>query len=187
MYHRHLQAVLDAPACDALIERGQSLGFELASIDYYGENKPMVNVRNNDRVEFDDATLAATFEARLRATAGDDFPERFEGRPFVRVGAHWRLYRYVPGQFFKPHKDGSYADDDSESEVTALFYLNDADGGETVLMPHGKSQAWSHIPVAPRRGDVLLFEHGVWHEGRPVRSGAKFVARTDLFFAKAGL
>lgn len=30
-----------------------------------------------------------------------------------------------------------FARGQNESLVTALFYLNDADGGETVLMPYG--------------------------------------------------
>jgi prolyl 4-hydroxylase len=185
MYFRHFRGVLDRDDCDSLMRRGQHLGFALAPVNHYGEQRPMPSVRNNDRAEFDDAALAAAFERRLRAAAATDFPADFDGRPFVRLGARFRLYRYVPGQFFKPHKDGSYEDVDCESEITALFYLNDTDGGETILMPHGKSQEWSHVEIVPRAGDVLLFEHGLWHEGRPVNAGAKFVARTDLFFSKA--
>ena len=183
MYIRHFRGALSAADCASLIRRGQALGFEPAAVDYYGEKRALTHIRNNDRAEFGDPELAAILEKRLRAAAGQDFPLDFEGAPFVRLGARFRLYRYVPGQYFKPHKDGSSEDIDCASRITALFYLNDADGGETVLMQHGKSQPQSHVEVAPRAGDALLFEHSIWHEGRPVHSGEKLVARTDLFFA----
>jgi predicted 2-oxoglutarate/Fe(II)-dependent dioxygenase YbiX len=102
----------------------------------------------------------------------------------VGAASHFRFYRYRPGQYFKPHRDGAYQDGQKESLVTALFYLNDADGGETVLMPYGLRQAWAHRPILPRAGDALLFEHRVWHEGRPVNSGEKYVLRTDLFYSE---
>ncbi len=185
MFHRHVAAVLGPDDCERLVARGRAIGFEPAAVNHYGVQKAMPQVRNNERVEFDDAPLAARLDVRLRAAMGDDFPSTFEGRRYVRLGARFRLYRYVPGQYFKAHKDGAFQGDDAASAVTVLFYLNDTDGGETVLMPDGKAQASTHLAFAPRRGDALLFEHGTWHEGRPVLSGEKLVARTDAFYAKA--
>lgn len=184
MFFKHVKNVLTPQECAILVDRGRSAGFEQAKVNHYGEQQTMLSVRNNDRFEFVDAELAIRLEQSVRGALGEDFPSEFAQRAFAGAGDHFRMYRYVPGQFFKPHKDGSFDAGSSESEITALFYLNDADGGETVLMPYGPGQAWAHILVQPRRGDLLLFEHNCWHEGRPVASGEKLVLRTDFFYAK---
>jgi prolyl 4-hydroxylase len=143
----------------------------------------MTQVRNNERVEFDDDILAVDLMGKLMLALGDEYPHVYDGRAFAKSGAHFRMYRYVPGQYFKPHKDGSFTDGPHESEITVLVYLNDCQGGETVLMPYGVSQAWAHLSFQPKAGDVLMFEHNVWHEGRPVTTGEKYVLRTDLFYS----
>jgi prolyl 4-hydroxylase len=51
-----------------------------------------------------------------------------------------------------------------------------------VLMPYGPREQWAYRAIAPKAGDALLFEHRVWHEGRQVNSGEKYVLRTDLFY-----
>lgn len=183
MFYRHVKNVLSPAECLAIIEQGRALGFEPAAVNFHGEQKLMGHIRNNERVEFDDAALAMRCQTRLQEAMGADFPATYEGKSFVKAAAHLRMYRYVPGQYFKPHRDGSFHDGQFESEITVLLYLNDLDsGGETVLMPYGPGQAWAHIAIAPETGDVLIFEHHVFHEGRPVGSGEKLVLRTDLFY-----
>lgn len=184
MFFKHVKNVLSQEECESLVARGRLAGFEAAKVNHYGEQRMMSAIRNNDKFEFVDADLAARVERSARAALGSDFPEIFSQKAFAGAGDHFRMYRYAPGQFFKPHKDGSFDAGASESEITALFYLNDADGGETVLMPYGAGQAWAHVAIAPRRGDLLLFDHNCWHEGRPVASGEKLVLRTDLFYFK---
>ncbi len=183
MWHRHITGVLSVADCQQLIARGQEQGFEPAKVNHYGEQEMMTQVRNNERIEFDDQILASDLMVKLCLALGDDFPYMHDARAFAKPGSHFRMYRYVPGQYFKPHKDGSFTDGPHESEITVLFYLNDCQGGETVLMPYGLSQAWAHIAIQPRAGDVLLFEHNVWHEGRQVTTGEKYVLRTDLFYS----
>jgi prolyl 4-hydroxylase len=53
---------------------------------------------------------------------------------FVRIGSDFKIYQYVRGQYFKPHRDGDVSVDGVTSLVTVLVYLNDADGGTTVIM-----------------------------------------------------
>lgn len=185
MFFKHAQGVLTSRECDILAGRGRLGGFEAAKVNDHGQQRMMTSIRNNERFEFVDAVLADRLARAAKAALGADFPDAFAGRKFCCAGDHFRMYRYVPGQFFKPHKDGSFDAGNSESEITALFYLNDADGGETVLMPYGAGQAWAHVAIAPKKGDLLLFEHNAWHEGRPVASGEKLVLRTDLFYFKA--
>jgi prolyl 4-hydroxylase len=189
MHHRHASSALSAARCQELAARARSEGFEKAAVNYYGEQRVMDAVRNNERVEIIDALLAGELQTRLQEALGTDFPWVIEGRRFAKLGAHLRAYRYEPGQYFKPHRDGSYEDAalGLSSMATALFYLNDCDGGETALMPYGPGQAWAHVFIEPKAGDALVFEHRMWHEGKPVRSGEKLVLRADLFYENAPL
>ena len=184
MFYKHLKGVLSAAECQALIARGFDQGFEQALVNRGdGTQELITRVRNNERVIFDDNALARDLESRLMLHLEAEFPYTFKDVFYKKAGSHFRMYKYTPEQYFKPHRDGSFQDLDCESEITVLFYLNDTDGGDTVLMPHGKGQEWSFLYFTPKAGDVLMFEHPVWHEGRPVNSGEKFVLRTDLFYA----
>lgn len=183
MWFRHIARVLTDIECQQLIDRAHKWGFEPARVNAYGEQKLMTQVRNNERLEFDDSQLSTRLLAVLQEALGDDFPYVFADKAFQKAGDHFRMYRYVPDQYFKPHKDGSFQDGVLESEITVLFYLNDTQGGETVLYPYGYNQAWAHETIVPRAGDVLLFAHNIWHEGKPVTAGEKYVLRTDLFYS----
>jgi predicted 2-oxoglutarate/Fe(II)-dependent dioxygenase YbiX len=184
MFYKHLKGVLTEAECQELIARGHSLGFEQALVNNYGQDELLTNIRNNERVQFADQALAVDLGTKLLAALRDRFPYHVQHRQYVKPGEHFRMYRYTPGQYFKPHRDGSFQDKELESEITVLFYLNDADGGETVLMPYGLQQKWAHQAFQPKAGDVLMFEHNIWHEGRPVNSGEKYVLRTDLFYSQ---
>ena len=37
--------------------------------------------------------------------------------------------------------------------------------------------------VEPHAGSALLFRHNRWHESEPLKSGVKYVLRSDMFFA----
>jgi len=182
MFHLHLKSVLSPELCQELIAQATAAGFEQAKVNSYGTQKRMTNIRNNERREWDDARLARRLEGVLIEHAADDFPFGIYDRMFAGAGAHFRMYRYRPGQYFKPHRDGQFRLNELKSFVTVLFYLNDTDGGETILMPTSYLYRDNWITVKPGVGDVLLFEHDFWHEGRPVLSGEKYVLRTDLFY-----
>lgn len=179
MFYKQISGVLSPAECDSIIQLGHEKGFEESLVNMGdGTQQMLKQVRNNERVLFTDPTLALQLEARIAS----HIPKAFKDVNFVKTGAFFRLYKYVPGQYFKPHRDGSFEDSDSESEITVLFYLNDTDGGETVLMPYGKVLVDDHIRITPKKGDVLMFEHHILHSGEPVNSGEKYVLRTDLFY-----
>ena len=75
----------------------------------------------------------------------------------------------------KKHKDQSYIRNDSEaSYYTILIYLNDNYiGGETVF---------DEITINPKAGTALIFRHDLEHTGSEVRSGIKYILRTDIMF-----
>lgn len=172
-----------APAwCERVIARAAALHFAPAAVDIHGTLQMRTAIRNNERLQLHDEELAREIALALAGAAPSLSPDAAPGRAYAGVGADFRVYKYVPGQFFKPHRDGDTVTGDVVSLVTMLVYLNDADGGATVLMPDGFGNSASWITVQPRAGDVLLFSHAMWHEGRPVVAGEKYVLRTDLLF-----
>lgn len=85
-----------------------------------------------------------------------------------------RVLRYGPGEDFPFHFDLSVRHETLESLITVIAYLNDDFvGGET---------SFDAAAVAPRRGSVLLFDHRIWHAGKPIKTGIKYVLRTDVMF-----
>jgi predicted 2-oxoglutarate/Fe(II)-dependent dioxygenase YbiX len=171
-------AALADDLCDEMIARIEAENPAPAPITIgHGREMMAPDVRNNERVIFDDAELAARLFVRTRGAV----PERLEDGVLIGYNERFRGYRYRPGQRFAPHFDGSYFRPSSGihaegSQLSVLFYLNsDFSGGETVLMDY-------ELVVQPRRGSMLAFVHAMLHEGRPVRAGTKYVLRTDAMY-----
>lgn len=143
--------------------------------------------RDNDRLVFDDAQLAA----RLFAELAEALPAELS-----RDGARWRLCgfnerfracRYRDGQAFCVHRDGPCTpDEETRSWLTVQLYLDDAEGmsgGRTRFYAdrEGK-EPWAAI--RPRRGTVIAFDHRAWHDGEAVTGGEKHVLRTDALYRR---
>lgn len=178
-----LHDFLSAEECFTLIDRGDALGYEPAPVGELMASQ----VRNNDRIIFDDPALAASLFLRARpflpACIGGDAP--------VGFNEHFRFYRYGPGQRFAPHPDGCYTrmEPCEESRLTFLTYLNGpVEGGETRFFAELEN-ARLGLPrrsVRPRAGMALAFLHEIWHEGAEVRGGRKYVLRTDVMYGRPG-
>lgn len=169
--------ILSAEECRALIDLGEALGFESARIDGALDGPHGFRAkqgRDNSRAAIEDATVATLLWSRLATK----LPPRNGLRP-AGINERLRFYRYEPGQSFPAHTDGYHADDAGRrSELTLLLYLNsDFEGGETVFTETGKG-------YQPATGAALIFPHDLWHEGRPLKSGRKYVLRTDVMFAR---
>ena len=169
-----LDEVLGASECAGLIARCEPLGFAPAPITTAAGFVMRQDIRNNDRVMFDDVALAAQLFGRIRG----QLPERLFGRRPVGVNERFRCYRYEPGQRFAPHYDGAFCRSRSErSELTFMVYLNDGfAGGDTAFLDFD-------VAVVPRAGTALLFQHLLLHEGSAVESGVKYVLRSDVMYA----
>jgi predicted 2-oxoglutarate/Fe(II)-dependent dioxygenase YbiX len=166
--------VFAAAECDGAIARTEQVGFEAAPITTAAGFVMRPDIRNNERVMFDDVELAAELFRRIREAV----PDRLFGRRPVGVNERFRCYRYEPGQRFAPHYDGAFRRSAAErSELTFMVYLNDDfTGGQTAFHEFD-------IEVRPRRGGALLFQHQLLHEGCAVRSGVKYVLRSDVMYA----
>lgn len=170
---------LSGEECAALIRRSESLTYEPGTV----ADVVIENVRNNERVLLDDATLASDMFRR----AEPFLPADIDGHRLAGFNERWRFYRYQPGQTFKPHRDGSYMRMKTweESQLTFMIYLNDRmTGGETRFFAD-MEQAFRgnpYLSVEPTEGMALVFVHAIWHEGAVVQSGQKYVLRTDVMY-----
>lgn len=184
-FHLHLKSVVDSDFCREIIRRATIEGFDVAGVSDRAEDMP--RIRTGEKASILDNILPAKIEAVLRKAAGESFPYKVDGCRYSKIGNLFKVYRYIPGNFFKPHKDGSTLIGVTQlSKVTVLCYLSDVDGGETLLMPDGYAGKDSWIRILPRAGDVLMFERDIWHEEKPVLSGEKYVLRLDLYYQIPG-
>lgn len=169
---------LSPEECLALIALSEALGFESARIEGALDGPQgfrALQGRDNSRAAVEDVNVATLIWSRL----AEKLPA-FHGRRPRGINERLRFYRYDLGQSFPPHTDG-YHDDGAglRSELTLLLYLNaDFEGGETVFTESGST-------YQPASGAALIFSHDIWHEGRPLKSGRKYVLRTDVMFARA--
>lgn len=107
------------------------------------------------------------------------------------LNSNIRVYKYTPSQRFNPHYDDSVRDakTGAVSEWTLLIYLTGVEdgvrGGETIFYPNSKAKASEAMVVPLTRGTALLHRHGgecLLHEGSQVRSGTKYILRSDIMF-----
>jgi 8-oxo-dGTP diphosphatase len=170
----------------AMIERCEQLGFAAATVNFAAGAQLATGVRNNDRVKFDDLSLAEQLWKRLEA----EIPKELEGWNAIRLNEQFAVYRYTPGQRFKRHQDGTVTTGQGdESRFTVLIYLNDdCEGGETIFSDADRSGSrvkFIETAVKPQIGMALLFRHELWHEGAEVQKGVKYVLRTDVIYSKS--
>jgi len=175
-YIVELAQILTPSECAELIAKIESLNPTLATINTATGTKVNTNVRNNERVIFDDQALAD----KLFQDAVEHLPAEFDGRTICSANERFRCYRYKPGMKFAPHSDGSFVRNENEmSFYSYLVYLNDDfEGGETSFFTKPE------VVVKPVAGDAVLFQHPLVHEGSVVTSGVKYVARTDIMYRK---
>lgn len=163
--------------CREWIELCEAEGFDEAPINVgFGKTQIRKDVRNNSRVIIDDEILA--FE--IWQTAREHLPKVVNGRVALGLNERFRFYRYEPGQKFAYHMDGYYRRENGEqSMLTFMIYLNeDFTGGETTFM-NGDNTI-----VTPETGMILAFNHTLFHEGSEVKTGEKYVLRSDVMFSR---
>jgi predicted 2-oxoglutarate/Fe(II)-dependent dioxygenase YbiX len=113
-------------------------------------------------------------------------PYSLDGGTPIGMDDGFRFYRYEAGQRFNAHKDGVVVRSPLiRSRLTCLFYLNeDFEGGETVYYAPDRVDGVRPVvaSVIPQTGMAVIFQHEWWHEGRGVRTGRKYVLRSDVFY-----
>ena len=163
--------LLDNKQCDKYIKMAESIGFEEATITTSWGSVMDKSIRNNDRVILDDEKLAK----ELLEITKPYIKNPCKGLYYTGLNERFRFYKYAPGQKFGWHSDGYYQRENGErSRWTLLFYLNDSyEGGST---------KFRSTKVVGNKGDALFFLHRQLHCGEMVKSGVKYVLRTDIMY-----
>jgi len=169
-----LPGLLTPDECASLIARIEGLEPEVATINTRAGARVRTEVRNNERIIFDDDELAA----KLIERAGRKVPAKIHGMTLVEANERFRCYRYQPGMRFAPHADGAFFRNEHEqSFYTFMVYLNaEFEGGQTTFFTDPE------VAITPETGMGLLFQHPLIHEGSVVTAGVKYVARTDVMY-----
>lgn len=173
-----LENVLSHEECKNLISLSEMAGYSTALIHSGDEAVPAPGYRDGDRVMIDDKDFVKILESRIQSY----LPEKFENRCFVEINERLRFLRYSAGGKFKAHSDASYVRSDYSARtlITLQIYLNEGfDGGETTFLNYDKDV---RVPIIPKTGMILVFEHDLYHEGSLVRSGLKYTIRTDVLY-----
>lgn len=160
--------------------------------------------RDNERIAFQDADFAK--HLWQMSSLADTFKnvDVKQGHHAVGLNPNIRLYKYGPRQSFGKHVDDSVElANGQHTEFTLLIYLtgtgkpaqqtkqksaakhsSELSGGETLFYGHRGRLVAS---VVPKAGRALLHRHGdacLEHEAAPVKSGLKYILRSDVCFAK---
>lgn len=176
-FHQHTEKIftveefLSQEESKGYIELSENIGYELAKINTHKGQRVMTQVRNNNRSFYTSEDLAGS----LWEKAKPFIPEKIGNSQAIGLNELFRFYRYQPGQQFRGHYDESFIRNSTEaSYVTFMIYLNDDfEGGQTIF-----SDVW----IKPKQGTLLIFMHDLFHEGREVTKGIKYVLRTDVMY-----
>eukprot|EP01038_Epipyxis_sp_PR26KG_P010029 gene10029-13485_t len=110
-----------------------------------------------------------------------------------------RLCKYHPGGHFGPHYDSDFVIDPLllRSIKTFMIYLNDDYEGGTTNFSESHNlyidpdrniycspEDKIYSKVKAYCGDCLIFDHKILHEGEQVRSGCKYIMRTEIIYEK---
>ncbi|XP_064602326.1 uncharacterized protein LOC135468167 [Liolophura sinensis] len=110
----------------------------------------------------------------------------------------WRLCRYYPEGHFAPHFDGHFVRNQRERSLkTFMVYLNaDFTGGTTNFVQEGQQlykddtgkfcaeEKKILCRLQPLEGQAIVFNHHRLHEGGRLKSGVKYILRTDLMYRR---
>jgi hypothetical protein len=148
---------------------------------------------NNERLVIDDDDLSSILFEKVKPY----LPQTIEVNSTIQTeNGLWtlsqlnnrlRFCKYSANQYFHRHLDGiHYRSETEQSKLTFMIYLNNADefeGGRTLFYQTKDSkEIWA--AYIPQKGDLIVFDHNVWHEGEELKRGEKFVLRSDILYSK---
>lgn len=167
-----IQNLWSPATCQQFIQQSESEGFEKALVNTINGPVAMEEMRNNDRLFWEDEDLAEQIWQEMEEFVPGDLGE------YQAIGLNelFRFYRYDVSQQFNWHYDAPYHRNQNEqSFYTFMIYLNDDfTGGAT---------AFRGLEITPQIGDGLIFSQELEHAGLPVTSGRKYILRTDIMYS----
>lgn len=163
--------VLSLDACQHWIQTAEDKGFMRANDGLPGKLK-----RHNARLILDLPELAAQVYEKVRHVV----PQALIDLQPKEANKCLRFYKYLPGDFFKPHQDTDFfISPNFRSLLSVVVYLNDDyQSGELYLPATDRL-----IPPSP--GQAVVFAHRMVHESRPILSGTKYAFRSDIIYHRS--
>lgn len=172
--------------CQKIIKEYQS-SFNAANTHY------PTSYRNNERQIVDNDNLAEMLFDSIKkyipqniVTKGISKEEQGEWE-LLELNSRIRICRYLPNQYFKKHLDGvHYQSEMKQSKLTFMIYLNgseDFEGGKTLFF-NSKEDDKVIKSYTPQVGDLIIFDHNLWHSGDIVLKGEKYILRSDIIYKK---
>jgi predicted 2-oxoglutarate/Fe(II)-dependent dioxygenase YbiX len=186
-----IEHFLSEQECQNLIIFSENKSYQEATVSLKSGATMMKNIRNNDRLIYEDAQLAQKYWQKLK-----DFCPKFineivkeETQNYQAFGLNplFRFYKYESNQRFKKHIDGRVKleteGQKQESRITFMIYLNeDFEGGHTIFDYKNEKGELQVIEIQPKTGTALCFVHEIKHEGKSVPKGIKYVLRSDIMY-----
>lgn len=182
-----VSSFLSASQCKEILSTEVLSSFNKANLDYPSY------YRNNDRLVIEDELLAI----RLLRSAKNYLPKAINTETSIEsekeiwklkgINEKFRFCKYSKNQYFHRHIDGIYYRNEREqSKLTFLIYLNgakDFKGGRTMFYKTKETdEVW--CSYTPKQGDLIVFDHNIWHEGEQIHEGEKYVLRSDVLYSK---
>lgn len=182
-----IPVLLNKDECEQLLSGDIKNSFQKAISNY------PTYYRNNDRLVIDDNDLSKLLFEKVKPY----LPEVIKTNSNIQAeNGTWhlkelndrlRFCKYSANQYFHRHLDGiHYRSEHIQSKLTFMIYLNGAsefEGGRTLFYKTKESsEVWASY--IPQQGDLIVFDHNVWHEGEVLTSGEKFVLRSDILYSK---
>lgn len=189
-----IRGFLSGEECRAYITAAERLGMGSCGYD--------PSIRVTDRVSAISDELAEALFERLKPFVGEldctDEAQIPRGVPpatrgeWIPVGLNetFRICRYHPGGFFRPHLDGGFERSFTEKSFkTFMLYLNDDfDGGPTRFY-NDRQEAYDPgnpdyvvYEYKPQAGDLMIFNSRMMHDGGEVLSGQKYILRSEVMY-----
>ncbi len=193
-----IENFLTKEECLNLIIFSEHKSYDEATVSLKTGAKMMKNIRNNDRLIYEDKELAQKYWQKLQEFCPIFINEivKEETNKYKAIGINptFRFYKYESNQRFKKHIDGRIETEENgqkqESRITFMIYLSDDfQGGQTIFdykneenEENQQNKKVEVIEIKPKAGTALCFVHEIKHEGKPVPTGTKYVLRSDIMF-----
>lgn len=175
--------------CDKIIS-DKKHSFKKASSHY------PTSYRNNERQIWDSENLSTQLFQKIK----DYIPKEIDIEGISKqehgtwyldsLNSRIRICRYLPNQYFNKHLDGvHFASAIKQSKLTFMIYLNGSEdflGGRTLFF-NSKQDETIIGSYNAEKGDLIIFDHNLWHSGERLIKGEKYILRSDLIYRKSAI
>ncbi|CAL2105405.1 WD_REPEATS_REGION domain-containing protein [Tenacibaculum sp. 190524A02b] len=179
-----IESAFDKEFCEGIIYNTEQT-FNKSNTHY------PVSYRNNERQLLDDSNLSNDLFESIKnyipkTIMIDGISSKEKGTwNLEELNSRIRICRYLPNQYFNKHLDGvHYVSNEKQSKLTFMIYLNASDSfkGDRTLFFKSKEDDEVLVSYVPKQGDLIVFDHNLWHSGEVVTEGIKYVLRSDILY-----